>query len=86
MPRKPFEQLFLLTFGTNPLLCPECKQRMELELLWHPKYGVLRNFFESELEEIDLGKTKEQPLARTDGGRSSMGDPKRMVSLPLPFL
>jgi hypothetical protein len=40
-PRKPFCQLFFDSFGADPLRCPNCGNKMELELIHHPDYGTI---------------------------------------------
>ena len=42
--RKPFQKLFRETYGRDPLICPHCGSQMELDTVWHPKYGVLREY------------------------------------------
>jgi len=83
-PRKSFVQLFLFSFGTHPLVCPKCGEKMELERLWHPEYGTLRDFFD--FEEVRLGKPEQDSLAQGNGNRGPVEYTERMVSLPLPFL
>ncbi len=72
LPRKSFEQLFLESFGQNPLTCKQCGKNMELELIWHPKYGTLKKY---EL----FGPKQESrgpPLQRAQS----------MVQIPLPLM
>jgi hypothetical protein len=40
-PRKKFGQLFEETHGVNPMQCRNCGGIMELESIWHPKYGFI---------------------------------------------
>jgi hypothetical protein len=80
-PRLSFVQLFLLTFGKDPLLCPKCGERMEL---CHPKHGVIRNYFEQQMREVSLGPKPTRPSQPT--ARRAVPRPERMVPLPLPFL
>lgn len=47
LPRKPFARLFLETFGQNPLRCPRCGEAMSIELIKHPKYGIIKDYWES---------------------------------------
>ena len=41
--RKSFKELSLSTFGKDPLKCPKCGTQMQLECLWHPKYGMFKD-------------------------------------------
>jgi hypothetical protein len=40
-PRKKFRELSMQTYGRDPLKCPGCGNIMELESIWHPKYGLI---------------------------------------------
>ena len=87
LPRPAFTQLFLATFGQDPLLCPRCDTPMEWELLYHPEYGILK---EAQLFEED------PPYERTASECSKLlrqmleeipwAHPIAVVQLPLPFL
>jgi len=55
LPRKPFQLLFWETYGKNPLTCPSCGDTMQLECLWHPKYGYIANMMHSYTEYHDTG-------------------------------
>jgi len=44
LPQKPFQQRFFDRFGKNPLLCPKCDNEMSLELIYHHKYGIIKEF------------------------------------------
>ncbi|MDP6477408.1 MAG: transposase [Nitrospinaceae bacterium] len=55
MPRKSFQLLFWETFGKNPLTCPSCGDTMQLECLWHPKYGFIADMMHSYSEYQDTG-------------------------------
>jgi hypothetical protein len=86
LPRPAFTQLFLATFGQDPLLCPRCGTPMEWELLYHPEYGILK---EAELfEEEPYERTTSQcsGLATADDGGDPMARPIALVQLPLPFM
>jgi hypothetical protein len=76
LPRKPFEQLFLESFGRNPLLCPQCERPMELELIHHPDYGTLRSYELYEEAPPETCTARGPPLQR----------PQPVVQLPLPFM
>ena len=81
LPAKPFQQRFIDSFGKDPLLCPKCHNEMSLELIYHPKYGILREFLLFEDEELpDEGQTVESATGRT------LHRTERLVQLPLPFL
>ena len=81
LPAKPFQQRFIDSFGKDPLLCPKCHNEMSLELIYHPKYGILREFLLFEDEELpDEGQTVEAATGRT------LHRAERLVQLPLPFL
>lgn len=83
LPRKPFRQLFFETFGQDPLLCPRCGEPMELELIEHPEYGIIKNFFDSLFTEwCDDEPTQPGELP----GRGPLDGAERMVQIPLPFL
>ena len=54
---------------------------MSLELIYHPKYGILREFLLFEDEELpDEGQTVEAATGRT------LHRAERVVQLPLQFL
>jgi hypothetical protein len=40
-PRKKFRELSMQTYGRDPLKCPDCGNIMELESIWHQKYGFI---------------------------------------------
>lgn len=83
LPRKPFRQLFFESFGRDPLLCPRCGDAMELERIEHPRYGVLKDYFETFFVELPDDEPE-----RRDGlpGRGPLDGAERMVQIPLPFL
>jgi hypothetical protein len=83
LPRKPFRQLFFESFGRDPLLCPRCECPMELERIEHPRYGTLKDYFETFFTEL--------PDDEPDGrgglpGRGPLDGAQRMVQIPLPFV
>ncbi len=82
LPAKPFQQRFFESFGKDPLLCPKCSDDMFLDLIFHPKYGTIKEF--NLYEEI----TEEPKHERPDNGRVSGVQSKRqrLVQLSLPFL
>jgi len=76
---KPFAQRFFESFGKDPLLCPKCQAAMSLELIYHPKYGIIKEFllFEDLPDEQEpVGTTPRRTLDRTE----------RLVQVSLPFL
>jgi len=79
MPAKPFAQRFFESFGKDPLLCPKCDNEMSLELISHPKYGIIKEFllFEELPDEPEsVGTTSRRTIHRTE----------RLVQISLPFL
>jgi hypothetical protein len=87
LPRPQFAQLFFSTFGQEPLLCPRCGTPMEWELLFHPRYGILK---EAELfqDEPPDGRTESEPssVAAENAEGDSLATSLALVQLPLPFL
>ena len=85
--RPQFAQLFLDTFGQEPLLCSRCHTPMEWELLYHPKYGILK---EAQLFQDNPpdGRTESESsaLAAEDAGGDPLACPIPLVQLPMPFL
>ena len=76
---KPFAQRFVESFGKDPMLCPKCGDMMCLELIYHPQYGILKEFplFEDLPDEPEpLGATAQRTLHGT----------QRLVQVSLPFL
>lgn len=79
LPAKPFQQRFFDSFGKDPLLCPKCDNKMSLELIYHPKYGIIKEFslFKELLDEPEaVGTTARRTIHRT----------QRLVQVSLPFL
>jgi hypothetical protein len=87
LPRPQFVQLFLATFGQEPLLCPRCGTPMDWELLYHPEYGIVK---EAQLfqDEPPHGRTESEPsaVAAEDAHGDSLATSVALVQLPLPFL
>jgi hypothetical protein len=76
---KPFAQRFFDSFGKDPLLCPKCGDNMMLELIYHPKYGTIKEFllFEEPPDEREaIGAAARRTFHRTE----------RLVQISLPFL
>lgn len=84
LPRMRFADLFRSTFGKDPLLCPVCGQRMELELISHPDHGILRDHFSSPGGFVEYVQ-RESPRAGPGPGRA-LDRAERMVQVPLPFM
>ena len=89
LPRSPFAELFFKTFGKDPLLCPRCGERMELELIEHPAYGTIK--------EVDLFKVewshercsrqrRSSGMAEGNAEGDALASAGRMGQIPLPFL
>jgi len=43
--RKKYKDAYFEVSGKNPILCPFCRNEMELWRLWHPKYGIFYEGF-----------------------------------------
>jgi len=82
LPPKPFQQRFFDGFGKDPLVCPECHNEMSLELISHPKYGIIKEFLLFE-EIIEEPKYDRPHHGRVPGVQP---EPQRVVQIPLPFL
>ena len=82
LPRKPFAKLFSETFDKDPLLCPKCREPMDLELISHPKYGVIKDFTDELFTEI----FDERPTRQHEFPGRTLDGAKRMVQVSLPFL
>ena len=82
LPAKPFQQRFFESFGKDPLLCPKCHDQMSLELIHHPKYGVIKEYqlFEQIPQETQYDRFN---MGRISGIQSQS---KQLVQIPLPFL
>jgi hypothetical protein len=82
LPAKPFQQRFFDSFGKDPLLCPKCHNEMSLELIYHPKYGTIKEFllFEEIIEEPQYDRPYH---GRVSGIQSKS---QQLVQIPLPFV
>ena len=82
LPAKPFQQRFFESFGKNPLLCPKCHDEMSMDLIYHPKYGIIKEYrlFEEILQETHYDRPD---MARVSGIQSQS---QQLVQIPLPFL
>jgi hypothetical protein len=81
LPRLPFAQRFAKTSGQDPLVCPRCGDTLQRELIYPPRYGILREF--QLFEEIPSDPPS---AARTPLDRRPLDRTERMVQIPLPFL
>ena len=88
LPRKTFSQLFLESFGQDPLLCPRCSQTMERELISHPDYGIIRDYGLLDTEPYIEPELRGQAarLAEANAAGDALASTNRMGQLPLPFL
>jgi hypothetical protein len=87
LPRKSFAQTFLDTFGKDPLLCPRCLYPMELELLYNPKYGTIKEFLISSCTDGWPDERYPTSTVEATAGRFSAVDrAQHVVQLSLPFL
>ena len=87
IPRPQFTQLFLDTFGHEPLLCPRCATPMDWEYLYHPKYGILKEAQLFQDEPPDGRTESESPaLAAEKAGGDPLARTVALVQLLLPFL
>jgi hypothetical protein len=80
--RLSFAQLFTKTFNSNPLLCPSCKKPLKLELIFHPRYGIIRQFNLF----TEIPNATAPPKQPTAGFRRPLELPQPMVQLSLSFL
>jgi hypothetical protein len=55
-----WRQRLIKSFGKDPLLCPHCKEEMELWRIWHPEYGDIYNFSRDAPSIEDEEDTKEK--------------------------
>ena len=79
LPAKPFPQRFFESFQKNPLLCPKCGNDMSLELIYHPKYGTIKEFLLFE-------ELPDEPQAVGTATRRTLHRSQRLVQVSLPFL
>jgi hypothetical protein len=81
LPRSPFAQRFEKSFGKDPLTCPKCGDTMQLELIYHPRYGILKEF------RLFTEIPHDEPFTKpTRPGGRAVDRTQRMVQIPLPFL
>lgn len=55
------------SFGIDPLLCPKCGNEMELEGIWHPKYGWIVDNWDSFFSENSENELYEEALVYHEG-------------------
>jgi len=82
LPPKPFQQRFFDSFGKDPLVCPKCDNEMSLELIYHPRHGIIKEY--QLFQEIP----HEQQYDKPDMGRVSgiQSQSEQLVQISLPFL
>jgi hypothetical protein len=81
LPRAPFAQRFEKSFGQDPRTCPTCGDTLQRELIYHPRYGILKEFrLFTEMRNDEPFTEPTRPEGRT------VDRTQRMVQIPLPFL
>ena len=89
LPRSPFAELFLKSFGKDPLRCPRCGNSMELELIRHPRYGTIKAYDLFGMEqtvEPEPSRKRSPGLAEGNAPGDALASARRLVQVPLPFL
>ena len=89
-PTRPFKERFQEAFGKDPLLCSRCGDTMELELMYHPKYGTIAEyelwkepiFGELEARERPAGMGEGDAQGEALGGADGMGQVPVQLLLP----
>jgi len=79
LPAKPFPQRFFESFQKDPLLCPKCGNDMSLELIYHPKYGTIKEF-------LLFAEWPDERQAVGTATRRTLHRSQRLVQVSLPFL
>jgi len=80
--RKSYRERYREVSGKDPLCCPHCGKKMDVWLIWHPKYGVVYD----ELEEIKKGKYDEKEKRSQFNpydGRCAIRSPSTGIQLSL---
>ena len=89
VPRRPFVDLFRQSFGKDPLLCPRCGEGMELELIFHPHYGIIKAY-ELFGEELPLERLESREgsagLVEANAPGDALAPADCMGQVLLPFL
>jgi hypothetical protein len=89
VPRRPFAELFRKSFGRDPLLCPRCGDRMQLESIYHPDYGTIKDYglFGTEVP-LEQSASRGQSAGLVEGKNQgdALGHAERMGQVLLPFL
>jgi hypothetical protein len=81
LPRLPFAPRFQKAFGKDPLVCPKCGDTLQRELIYHPRYGILREFrLFTEMPNDEPCTEPTRPEGR------AVDRTQRMVQIPLSFL
>ena len=88
LPRSPFAELFRKSFGADPLLCPRCRDTMELELIYHPRYGIIKEYELGEEPPLERDESPERSARLAEGNASgnAVARAAGMGQIPLPFL
>jgi hypothetical protein len=87
-PVRPFKERFQEAFGKDPLLCSCCGRALELELIYHPRYGTIAEY-ELWREPIFEGlEAREGPAGMGEGDAQgeALGDAERMGQVPVQLL
>nr|CAJ73382.1 hypothetical protein kuste2633 [Candidatus Kuenenia stuttgartiensis] len=79
--RKSYQERYRASTGQDPFVCEHCGREMELNVIWHPKYGIIYN----EIEEIMRGKyePKEEKVIKPEGDGGTIRPTPRRVQIPL---
>jgi hypothetical protein len=89
LPPSPFVERIRKSFGHDPLTCPRCGDHMALEFIYHPKYGIVKDYglFEPEHPLDGLEPTRESARVATGNAQgNALASTSRMGQIPLPFL
>lgn len=65
-----WRQMLVNSFGKDPLICPHCKEEMELWRIWHPEYGEIYSFSRDSCS-IEYEKDSQE-----DKGKGFMENPR----------
>ena len=79
--RKNYQERYRASTGQDPFVCEHCGSEMELNVIWHPKYGIIYN----EIEEIMRGKyePKEEEIIKSERDGGAVRSSPRRVQVPL---
>ena len=87
-PVRPFKERFQEAFGKDPLLCPRCGGPLDLELLYHPKYGTIAAYELWKEPIFGEREAREGPAGMGEGDAQgeALGDAERMGQVPVQLL